>query len=267
MTRLTSNDLINTRTMCRDWDEFLRHWAGIGLIEIAARVSGKSLDAIMSAAGSRKVFAVPVTTGLGRIDTFSESVAAIIGTMGFDARVTDGCDVDGIYEACSRGGDMIFMADDNRYVGVNLRNGSVGENNIATSLGYVEVLDAAAEGLSGKDVLVTGYGTVGRGMSLALIAKGAGVYIYDSDMTRSAAAEGEGLRVIADMSRIKEFDLIADATNSGGWLTNELLSEDPIIVAPGVPVSLDLAAMDRHRGRFFHDPLDIGTAAMVGLAV
>jgi hypothetical protein len=39
------------------------------------------------------------------------------------------------------------------------------------------------------------------------------------------------------------------------------------MVAPGVPLSLDFHAREKHRGRYFFDTLEIGTAAMLGMVV
>jgi pyrrolysine biosynthesis protein PylD len=63
---------------------------------------------------------------------------------------------------------------------------------------------------------------------------------------------------------IKNYLYILDATNEGDWLTPDLLHENVIIAAPGVPLSLTKAALEKHGGRLVHDLLHIGTLSMVG---
>jgi len=128
-------------------------------------------------------------------------------------------------------------------------------------------MDSIIGRLQGKDVLQIGYGAVGKLMALALKDKNATVTVFDKDPEILGAAEADGFMVIKSREHIKSFELIADASSEGGWLTNELLPESPVIVSPGVPLSLDDSAQNKHRDRFFHDPLDIGTAGMLGMSV
>ena len=272
MTRLTAEHIGHIEASCEEWDRYLKAEAGLGLFDIAARVSGRDAGALKKAAETYKVYVVPVTAGQGRIDSFSESVAAIIKAAGFDARVSGASDVAGLCEAHAAGADIVFMADDNRYIALNLKNGNLGENNIATARGYIELLDSCAalnfsKGLDSKEVLLIGYGAVGTEMAAALKSKNAAVTVYDKDEGRLRAAAEAGYKITENRACFKSFGFIADATSEGGWLTIDLLPEAFILVTPGVPLSLDTAARDRYKGRYFFDTLEIGTAAMLGLAV
>jgi len=196
MTRLITEWISDMEQTAADWDESLRRRAGLGYKELAARVSGCGMEALSQAADAYKVAVVPVTSGLGTIDTFSESVAAIVRAMGFEAFVTEATDVNGIYEACRRGADILYMADDDRYIALNLRNGKVGDNDIATARGYAEVLFQMAGSLKGEDAAVLGYGIIGPLMAQALMEKGAQVWIYDKDPAKRELAEADGCRWI-----------------------------------------------------------------------
>ena len=93
-------------------------------------------------ASSLLVAAVPVTQGEGIIGSFSDSVAAIVRSMGFRTYVPEETDVDGIYSAILMDAGAIFMADDDRYLAFSRDNGSFGDNNYATALGFIMVMRA-----------------------------------------------------------------------------------------------------------------------------
>ena len=267
MTRLITEWISDMEQTAADWDESLRRRAGLGYKELAARVSGCGMEALSQAADAYKVAVVPVTSGLGTIDTFSESVAAIVRAMGFEAFVTEATDVNGIYEACRRGADILYMADDDRYIALNLRNGKVGDNDIATARGYAEVLFQMAGSLKGEDAAVLGYGIIGPLMAQALMEKGAQVWIYDKDPAKRELAEADGCRWIETPEELSKFRFIGDATSEGAWIHKGMLPPEVRMAAPGIPFSMDEEMQRQLDGQYIHDLLEIGTAVMLGLAI
>lgn len=270
MTRLITKWIAEMEEQSADWNDALRERIGLDFIGLASRVSGKDREAIERAALAAKVAVVPITSGLGTIDSFSESVAAIVRAMGFHTFVTERTDVNGIYEAHVKDADIIFMADDDRYIALNLHNGRIGDNNIATAGGYAEVLLALSglsNGAKGTSVAVLGFGIIGQLMASYLREKGACVSVYDKKPAKREAVAACGYEWIESAEALKKFQYIADGTSEGAWIHEGLLREDVIIAAPGVPFSLNEAAKKRHEGNYVHDVLEIGTACMVGLAL
>ncbi len=273
MSRLTREWICDLERTAPDWDRLLRERTGLGYVELAAQVSGRSENEIRSAAETMKVAAVPVTSGLGIIGRFSASVAAILSTMGFDTFVTSRPDVDGLYEASCRGADIVFLADDSRYIALNLRNGRIADNNVATVTGYMQVLRSMSGGLLGRSVVVLGYGVIGRLFAEKLRQAGASVAIYERNIALQDRIERDGFACVYDSTRedpksaLFQYDIIADATNEGDWLRAEDFQEHALIAAPGVPFSFDEASADKLGSRCIHDLLEIGTVSMLGLAL
>lgn len=270
MTRLTSEWICDIEEKVAGWNGELKRKTGLDFIDLAAKCSGRSRTEIVNASEKYSVAVIPVTSGLGTISSFSESVAAIVRAMGFNTIVTENTDVNGIYEACVRGAEILFMADDDRYIAMNRKTGSIGDNNIATASGYAEVLLALAgmsEGARGAKIAVLGYGIIGQLMASYLTGKGAVVSIYDKDMSKKSVACEAGHTWIEDPEGLREFKYIADATSEGNWLKSSFLHEDTVIAAPGIPFSLTSEAQKKYEGRYIHDFLEIGTACMIGGAI
>ena len=267
MTRLKSEWIKDLDKTASEWNLSLKEIAGVGYIELAAYISGNSVEKILQAAEEYKVAVIPITSGDGIINTFSESVAAIVSSMGFDAFVTEKTDVDGIHEAYMNDADIMFMADDTRYIAISARNGMACDNNIATAYGFSEILCRMAGEIKNKNVAVLGYGIIGELMAEYLADKGATIYIYEKKHELRQKAENSGYFWIEDAEKLKSCDYIADATCTGNWLSKNMLSENAVIAAPGIPFSLDSESADEMKGRYVHDLLEIGTAVMVGMAV
>lgn len=268
MTRLTSEWICEMENTAALWDKTLLKQTGLDYRKIAAAISRKSENEILQAAETYRIAVVPITSGLGTISSFSESVAAIIRTMGFDVFVTEATDVNGVYEAYAEGADIIYMADDDRYIALNIKNCKIGDNNEATAAGYVKLLERmAGNNLEGKDTVVLGYGIIGRMMAAYLAEKGAKVSVYDKDISKKTLVSEDGYLWLKNADSLLDYKFIADATSEGGWLTEDMVVEDALIAAPGIPLSLTLKAQEKLKGRYVHDLLEIGTAGMLGLAL
>ncbi len=260
MTRLTDDDVKSISDTLDELDAMLREKAGRGLKSIACEAAGIPQNMI-----DPRVFeiaVVPITSGLGVISRFSESVRDACKWLGFDAYVTEGTDVTGFAEAVDRKASMIFMADDYQYVAYNTAANRQADNSTGTAMGYVACLDASAGGVRGKEVLILGAGRVGSRAARLLRDKGADVVIADIDKPKAeaVAASVPGISVADDIdSAISSHDLILNA--SPAHVSSYLIRDGAIISSPGVPHTFDEAAYAK--ATIIHDPLVIGTAAML----
>lgn len=266
MTRLTEQWV---RTIEQDLPRYEREIIeklGLDFAGFAARCGGVPVEAVRRKAQSTLAVAVPVSSGQGTIGGFAQAVAAILRGAGFKAAVAPAADVDGLYQAHLQGAGLVFMADDDRYLAMNLANGRFSDNNRATAQAYVEALELLdGQPLAGRPVLVLGCGIVGRLAAAALREKGARPVLFDADgAIMEAAAAQLGAECLEDAAAMAGYNLVLDATSTGGWLTKERLHPAVRIAAPGVPLSLDGEALALHRGRLVHDMLHLGTLAMLG---
>lgn len=266
MTRLITEWISEMEETAKEWDEQLRKLTGYGYVDLAAAVARCSTEEIMEAAGDKTVAVTPVTSGLGVIGNFAEAVEAIVKAMGFSVFVTDATDINGIYEAKIRGADIVFAADDDRYIALNFNNGKMSDNNLATATGYAELLHKMTGDINGKQVAVIGYGIVGQLLAQCLTERGAKVSAYDKDRSKKELVESTGYLWI-ERENLSEYHFIADATCEGGWLDEKELAEDAIMAAPGIPLSLNEKSKEKMACRYIHDMLEIGTAAMLGMAL
>ncbi len=261
MTRLIEDWISSMEEEMSRYDADLKSRIGMSLGELAAKANGLDFEEMRRRLERCSVAVVPVTSGLGVIGTFAESVAAILRAAGAKAFVTAGTDVNGMHEAVERNADILFMADDDRYIALNFKNGKCSDNNQATALGYVTALEAMAGSLCDKNVLVLGCGIVGGKASEILKRKGAIVSVYDKVHEKASGVQADV--ILADSKDMLNFSYIFDATNEGNWLKPGILAYDAYIAAPGVPLSLCDCACRVHDKRLVHDPLQIGTAVML----
>ena len=82
------------------------------------------------------------------------------------------------------------MADDDRFVALNIHGGVCADDDPCTANGYVTALEAAAGGLGGRPVLVLGLGPVGRAASRRLAERGAQVLAVEPHRARAAVGRG-----------------------------------------------------------------------------
>ena len=263
MTRLTDDDVRSISDTLDELDAMLREKAGRGLKSIACEAAG--IPENMIDPRIFEIAVVPITSGLGVITRFSESVRDACKWLGFDSYVTDGTDVTGFADAVDRKASIIFMADDYQYIAYNTAAKRQADNSTGTAMGYVACLDASAKGVRGKEVLVLGAGRVGSRAARLLTDKGARVVIADVDVPKAqaVAASIPGVTVAEDIpAAISSHDLILNA--SPAHVDSDLIREGAIISSPGVPHTFDDAAYAK--ATVIHDPLVIGTAAMLMLS-
>ncbi len=262
MTRLITEWILDMEEGCKRRDLELKEKTGLSLLELAAKAAGRSPLELRRLSGDALVAAVPVTAGLGVIGQFAQSVAAIVRSTGFNCIVMEKSDVNGIYEAYTTGADLIFIADDDRFLAMNTKAPKIGENNLATAAGYVAALEAMINkknaDIKDAPVLVLGYGPVGRHAEEILLAKGARVTVFDKDPFQGKPNRPQD---------IIHFPYIIEATPESAWIHKEMLAPDALIAAPGIPLGLDAEAAEQFKNQLVHDMLDIGTATMLAMAL
>ena len=267
MTRLITEWISDIETEIQIYDDKLKSQLRMNLCQLTAKACGITEEKFLEKMNHHAVAVIPITAELGVISGFSESVSAILKVMGAHVFVTKGANVDGIYEGLTKGADILFMADDDRYIGFNIKTGAVADNNIATAMGYVTALEQLAGDLRNKKVLVIGCGIVGRKAVSVLKEKDVDVYIYDKNKEKVKSLNCGYVSVLSEDTAIKTFKFILDATNEGGWIYKDMLADNVIIATPGIPMSLDKKAYELHKDKVVHDYLQIGTAVMLGLTL
>ncbi len=270
MTRLISEQIRSIPEALNYYDDELKTKTGFNLKEIAAVAAGikdeQQLDTKLY-----KVAVIPVTAGLGTIEGFSEAIWAIAGHLGFSAFITSSSDVSGLVEAYERKADLALLADDNKYVAINLITRHVAENDQATASGYCAALANMAGGLNGKEVLLIGAGPLGRAAARFLAKTGAELIIYDLDKKREILLAETvrtmyGVKAIEGLAlgeALKRYPLIFDASPGENIIRAAMINDETMIAAPGIPLGLDSEALAVASDRLIHDPLQIGTAVML----
>ena len=270
MTRLKTEWIDYMLEGMNSYNESLRTKTGFDLKGLVMDTFGINAERYDQLAARLLVAAVPVTQGEGIISSFSQSISAIVKSMGFRTYVPDETDVDGIYSSILMDADVIYMADDTRYLAFSRDNGSFGENNYATALGFIMVMRAmmkkAGFDISREKLLIIGYGQVGEEAVQILLNHNVDFDMYDKDWeARDNFKSLEcGARLLKSPEEIKGYRFILDFTNEGDWLKDEMLGEDVIYASPGVPLSLTEKAQERLQNTAVYDNLEIGTAMMLG---
>lgn len=262
MTRLTEDSLNGFFPKIHYLNQYLIKTTGMGLRALACEAVGLREDEINFSELSIAV--VPITSGKGIIRGFSETVAETIRSLGAETVVTDACDVSGLAEAVSHGFDIVFMADDDRFIAVNRKKGVFSDNVWATACGYVTALRLAAGGsLEGETVLIIGAGRVGSTASLMLLEEGAHVEVVDIRREKTDRLVRNVPKIVPRYNlaeAIRENRLILNA--SPGRISGEDIKESAIISSPGVPYAFDMEGEAKAK-KIIHDILGLGVAVML----
>jgi 3-methylornithyl-N6-L-lysine dehydrogenase len=259
MTRLTDDNIKELPEQLGGISKMLTGTTGMNLKTLACEAVG--LNPAWVDMADYRVAVVPISSGLGIIRRFSESVADTVSELGMDAFVTDGTDVTGFAEGLTADADIIMMADDIQFIAYNTRARKYANNSFCTAAGYVTALKGAAKGLKGKDVLVIGAGRVGTHAVRLLFNMGANVTVTDLDIerARSLSQKYSGTRAVEDLlSAVASADLILNASPAA--IPGSAIREGAIISTPGIPHVFDEEG--RRRATIIHDPLAIGTSVM-----
>jgi pyrrolysine biosynthesis protein PylD len=275
MTRLTFADIDSIRYELAEYDAELIGKTGQSLFGLACYANGVAERHARIIVATSRLAVVPMTCGDGIISGFSETVAQIARHIGINATITGSTDTAGIAEAIENGSTHVLMADDKRFVALDLINRHVIDNAAATGWAFTAGLDLMARGLSGKNVLIIGCGLVGRTAAIKALSYRAMVTVCDinSDLcTRFANClrldTGKKILVTANLERVlRKHSLIIDATNACDIIDANNIFPDTFIAAPGMPLGLTTRARRLIWRRLLHDPLQLGVATMAVNAI
>lgn len=268
LTRLKSNDIESISTRLKEYNHDLQRIAGRGLLGIACHCCKMDEASLRGRATGYSIHVVPVTAGLGIIGDFSETVCAILRFLGFSAEVATQSDVAGLSEAFEKGADAIFMADDHRFVALDLHTRTVIDNSRATGRVYSAALDLMARGVRDKDVLVLGCGPVGEAATRSLLTLGARVGLHDCSPMAAwslikKSNERANLVIEENLKKaLGKYRYIVDATPASELIPDDLLADGTCISAPGVPLGVSEKGRLLLENRLVHDKLELGVAAM-----
>jgi 3-methylornithyl-N6-L-lysine dehydrogenase len=274
VTRLTEEDVRSLTADLLAFETGLQEVTGLTLRGLAERVVADDARLRDAQPGvvrfdALPVGAVPVTTGEGVIPGFCECLVVILRHLGCQAEATSLPDVRGLQQAADRGDGVVFIADDRRFIALNIRTGACVDDDPATADGYVTALAAAADGLEGREVLLLGLGPVGRFAGKRLAAMSARLLVTEPDPSRVDLARAEGLDFErADLSAgLARCDLLFDATPAADLVDVRHLRDGLIAAVPGVPSAFTPAAQVALGARHIHEPLAVGVAVMAARAL
>jgi pyrrolysine biosynthesis protein PylD len=269
MTRLSSELISGMSETIAAYDLELVQKSGLTLRQIAARTAGLSEEILCEAFRSECVAVIPVTAGQGVIEGFTQSVEGIIEHLGCPCFITANSDAAGLAEGIEKGATIVFLADDNRFIAINVSQKRVIDNAESTGRSYAYALDACAGGLNGRDVLLIGAGRVGENALCALIKLGAKVGVFDIERAKA--------KLLADKFKAKweenlsdalnQYTLFFDASPASDIIHAEHIKPETAIAECGIPIGLSDEARPLVEERLIHDPLQLGTAAMLAMAV
>jgi len=266
VTRLSPDDVRGLNERLCVFEADLRAVTGLDLRKLAAAAADWPSDAHFLGA---RVAAVPVTTGEGIISGFADCVAAILRHLGCAACVTAEDDARGLQEAVDGGAEAVFLADDYRFIAVNLTRALCVDNDQSTAEGYVTALGAAAGGLLNRDVLLLGLGPVGLAAARCLVDGGALVHVVEPDEARLQAVLESGLKLgpMTLKDGLDACDLILDASPAADLIDAADVGMNSVAAVPGLPSAFTIEAQAALGPRHIHEPLAIGVAVMAARAL
>lgn len=266
MTRLTEHDIVTLPATLPALDEQLLAATGADLTSLACMTAqGPDIEHPAARIKGVEVCVVPVTSGQGTIDGFVEAVAAVCAHLGCHSWIAGESDVAGLAFAVERGAELVLLADDARFIALNLAEGTCVDNGLATGYAYAMALNGAAGGLAGRAVLVLGLGPVGLAACAALHRLGAHVHVYDPDRAKVEVAERFFCVVPMESAHqgLRHAELVLDASPAPGLIDDTWVGPRSIVAAPGMPCGVTPEAMSALGNRLLHEPLALGVAAMV----
>lgn len=271
MTRLKTSDISNISSRLETYNQELLSKTGRSFLGIACHAYSADEVQIKRWIASFCIHVVPVTVGQGIIMDFSETVASILQFLGFNTLVSDLPDVSGVVQAFENKADAIMMADDNRFVGINLKTRFVVDNSEATGRVFAAALDLMAKGINDHRILVLGCGPVGESAALILLSLGARVVLYDNHFPAAKLLKERLLAYPGGNKIVIEEDIntallrcqyIIEATPSANTIPDEMISDMMMVAAPGVPLGISKNGCHILKNRLVHDKLELGVAGM-----
>jgi pyrrolysine biosynthesis protein PylD len=224
MTRLTEDDIYWLPDGVAGLDERLARVTGLGLAGIAARALDLEPDEAAELLGGAPVAALPISAGQGFISRFSESVASICRHVGCDAWVAPHPDIAGLADAAEAGARLVFAADEERFIALNITTGVCSDNGEATGRAFLAA---------------------------------------DPDRARLEQVSRElGLQPVELAGGLARCHLVLDAAPVGDLIPAEWVTPDSIVSAPGIPPAAGLETAAVLGERHIHEPLALGVVTM-----
>ena len=256
MSRLIPSDISHIPASMQEYDELFQKQTGKTMAEVSRYALNLAKNYPV-----KKTAVVPVTSGLGVISKFSQSVCAILQHIGVNAFVTQKSDVAGLQEAYLSGAEMVFLADDDVYAAFSTCGTYQSDNGYATGIAFAAALDAAVS-CAGKTVLVLGAGPVGSAAAKWLDSHDAKVVLYDPQLEKAEnlVASCKNAALLTHAPDLTQYAQILDATPNGGWIQGEDVAQGTVFSVPGMPLSLTEEAVQKVT--LIHNPLELGTIAM-----
>ena len=276
MTRLKTGDIRQIPSCLSAYERKLIAITGRSLLGIASYACGVDETEVMHQRKNFSIHVIPGTAGQGIITNFSETVCAILNFLGFNAQVSDQSDTSGLASAYERKANAIMMADDNRFVGINLKTRRVVDNVEMTGRVFAAVLDLMTGGVRDCPVLVMGCGPVGESAAEKLLHLGACVVLYDNHLNTAMrlkqrlSGHFKSLLIQVEeepISGFSRYPYILDATPSENTIPDALISDHMFVAAPGVPLGVSKNGCKLLENRLIHDKLELGVAAMAAALV
>lgn len=262
MTRLVHKDIFEINKKIKVYDEeIFKNQTGHSMREIAGIAAN-----VGNADPDLSVASITVTSGLGEITDFARMNVAILQHCGVDAEEMELSDVAGIQEAIRKKKDLILMADDDVFSLFGIGISAESDNGDATGTGYaaalIEAIKHRGVSIKNQKVLILGAGPVGLAAARYIRRAGAVPCIYDIDIDKAqTVAETIDGAVLLDSKPIyRDYPYILDATTAGDLITEEDVTTDTIISAPGVPCIATKEAAQV--ATVIHNPLELGVITM-----
>ncbi len=271
MTRLKTSDICQIDYRLAEYNQQLKKTTGRSLLGIAAHAWQVDETKITDRFKTLSIDVIPVTAGLGVISGFSETVAAILNYLGCDARVTAESDISGLASAFIRGADAVMLADDHRFVAINLQTRRIIDNSEATGRVFAAALDLMAGEILNHEVLVMGCGPVGEAAAKKIVELGGRLALYDISHNNSMSLKtrltdylkNSRVQVEQDLAAaLARIVFVVEATPVCNTIADELISDQMMVAAPGVPLGISPTGCRLLKNRLVHDKLELGVAAM-----
>ncbi|RLC15464.1 MAG: 3-methylornithyl-N6-L-lysine dehydrogenase PylD [Deltaproteobacteria bacterium] len=271
MTRLRNSDICNISSQLEIYNRELLAKTQQSLLGIACHAYGKDEIQVKHQIKSFCIHVVPVTAGHGIITDFCKTVAAILQFLGFNTLVSDLPDASGVALAFENRANAVMMADDHRFVGLNLNNRCVADNSKATGQVFASALDLMAKGIKDCKVLVLGCGPVGEAAARTLLSLGAQVILCDIHLPAALSLKerlclypgANNIVIEEDVSMaLSKYGYVLEATPSVDTIPDKLICNHMFVAAPGVPLGISENGCKIMKDRLIHDKLELGVAAM-----
>ena len=280
MTRLKPSDITDIALSLDAYETRLRRIVNHSLWEIACRAASlKDPVWVRRQFRAIEIRIVPVKSELGIVGGFTDAIRDIVSHLGFASACTAERDVAGLAEAYGEQANLVFMADDRQFVLFDLDRRTLVDNMVATARGFVCGLELMADGLKNRTVLVLGCGALGTFAVCRLLQCGASVRVCDIDATKPPLLIDRVRKAVSNLadSRIKiesgfvrslnEHRLVVDASDGANIIGRGDMGPDVLIAAPGMPCGITEEAMEQYPDQILHDPLQLGVATMLALAL